>query len=94
MSLLIIPSPRFKGASLAPPILLCLAPHGLASGVLHLDPIRRTPAAVDGIPALAHDAFEPELAGMAEHLVTVVVLHVVVVRIVIFAFGQRRHVAQ
>jgi hypothetical protein len=35
--------------------------------IFHLEPIGKAPRAVRRVLALAHDAFEPELAGVSEH---------------------------
>src|SRR5262249_6912325 len=48
------------------PILLRFPLHRRSRRVLHLEPITRAPRAVERVPALRHDAFEPHLARMGE----------------------------
>jgi hypothetical protein len=48
--------------------------------VLHLEPIRRTAGAIGRVLPLAHNAFEPELAGVCEHGRAVLVLDVLIER--------------
>ncbi len=48
--------------------------------VLHLEPIRRTAGAIGRVLPLAHNSFEPELAGVCEHSRAVLVLDVLIER--------------
>ena len=51
----------------APPVFLFLPPHRLTCWVFHLEPVGRPAAAIGGVPAPRHDAFESHLAGVGEH---------------------------
>jgi hypothetical protein len=63
-----------RGLPRRAPLLLGLALHGLRIRVLHLKSIGRVTGTVGRALTLGHDAFQPELAGMAEHHLAVLML--------------------
>jgi hypothetical protein len=61
-----------------PPVLLGLALHRRASGVLHLKPVGRTAGAVAGAEPLRNDPFQTHLAGVLKHCQTAIVFDVLI----------------
>jgi hypothetical protein len=56
------------------PILLRLALHRRRRRILHLKPVGRAAGAVGRVLTLRYDAFQAELAGVAEDYLAVIVL--------------------